>query len=345
MDISYKRILYSFISVFTVCCTGPGDRRTDVPKVAVPVNVMTVSEKEGGVYDIYVGRVEASKSVIVSPRYGGQLETLEVRQGSHVAEGQLLARIDSRAVKSSQEMAQATLHQAEDGYERLGKVYERGGVAQVKMVEMETQLAKARASAAAADSALEECFIKAPFAGTVAELYVEQGTDVSVAEPLLRIVDASSLEVHIPVPESEIGHMHIGQEAFMQVPALGLDDIPIKVKTKGIVASSVSHTYDCILVPLSPVAGLLPGMVCRVSVRRSGAPAVVIPASVVLTDMEGRYVWTVDEDDIVQKTRVVVDGFSGDGVVVSCGMEEGDRLITHGVSKVSSGMKVRVYEK
>jgi hypothetical protein len=86
----------------------------------------------------------------------------------------------------------------------------------------------------------------------------------------------------------------------------------------------------------------MPGMVCKVTVKEMDS-GIVIPASVVRTGMDGRYVWTV-RDGRAEKRSVVIGGFSGDGVTVESGLESGDLLIVEGARKVSSGMAVKVVE-
>ena len=91
-----------------------------------------------------------------------------------------------------------------------------------------------------------------------------------------------------------------------------------------------------------PVKGLMPGMVCKVYDRTQEGSSIVIPASVVRTDGTGRYVWTVTPENTVEKRYITAGGFSGKGIVVDSGLEEGDRVITEGTQKVSGGMKVKV---
>ena len=167
-----------------------------------------------------------------------------------------------------------------------------------------------------------------------------------VSAPVVKIVDVNSLQIKIPVPEGEISSLDIGRKAYMSVPAISLKDVPLRLVRKGVVASSLAHTYECVLEPLSFVPSLMSGMVCTVTFEdKDVSSRTVVPASVVRTDMQGRYVWTVDEDDIVHKVFVKVDGFSGDGVVISEGLSDGDRVIVDGVSRVSTGMKVKTVEK
>lgn len=306
----------------------------------VPVRVFTVEHTGGTESDVYVGTVQPSKSAVLSCRYPGTLVALHVSEGDRVCKGDTVAVIDSRAVRSSWEMAHASLRQAEDGYRRLVQVHDSGSVADVKMIEIETELTKARASAEAADKALEDCVVKAPFDGVIGDVFTEEGVDVSSVEPLARILDISGLEIEISVPEGEIGQMEEGALAEVSVPALDYAGFPASLRTKGIVASALSHSYKCTLVPSARVEGLMPGMVCKVTFSGT-EDALVIPAAVVRTDKDGRYVWIV-EDGKVRKRHVAPGGFSGKGVIITDGLVSGDRVICEGMQKVSSGMTVSV---
>ena len=239
-------------------------------------------------------------------------------------------------------MADAVLAQAEDGYRRLSQVYESGSVADVKMVEVRTQLDRARASARAAQKALDDCTVKAPFDGVIGEVFAEQGVDMNAIEPLVRLMDISSVEISFSVPEKEIGSIAPGDRFSVDVPAMGGTAFLATVKSKGISASRLSHSYECTLSPSMPVKGLMPGMVCKVYGRTQNGSSIVIPASVVRTDGTGRYVWTVTSENTVEKRYITAGGFSGKGIVVDSGLEEGDKVITEGTQKVSGGMKVKI---
>ena len=255
-----------------------------------------------------------------------------------------MAEIESKNVLASYEISHATLRQAEDGYERVKKVHESGTVADVKLVEIETQLAKARAAAKSSELSLEECKIKAPFSGTVSDVLVEQGVHVNPGTPILKLVDLSTVEVAIPVPEGEIGRIKIGQKALIDVPALNVCGIEARVALKGVTATSPSHTYKCTLIPDKKQVNLYPGMVCKVRLSEvSDSLRIRIPASSVEMDANGKFVWTLN-DGVVGRSYVTVDGYQEKGVIVSSGLEAGDKVIVKGAAKVSTGMKVNSVE-
>lgn len=340
-----KRILRPLIVaaglVPLFCGCGRGTSEKTVHEV-IPVKVMEIKYEAGVGARTYVGSVEPAKSVVVSAVYPGTLVSCNVSEGDAVSKGDTLAVIDSRSVRSSWEMAHATLDQAEDGYQRLTQVHGSGSVADVKMVEIQTQLAKARAAAEAADKALEDCTVKAPFDGVVGEVFAETGVDLTLSQPLLRLLDISSVDIGISVPESEYASYSKGDAAYVSVPAAGCADFRAFLRTKGLTASALSHSYRFVLDPQPGVSGLMPGMVCKVTFDDPSS-GIVIPASVVRIDMDGQYVWTVLEGK-VRKTYVDTGGFSGNGVIVKNGLSAGDKVITEGMQKVSSGMSVRIVE-
>lgn len=315
----------------------------------VPVSVRAVSVEEtvGINTKSYVGTATPVRSAVLSASYSGTVVSLPARQGTFFRRGDVLAVIESQSVVSMYESAMATLEQAEDGYRRAEQVYGTGSIAEVKMVEIRTQVAKARAAAAAAKKALEDCTIRAPFDGTVSEVVAEEGVDVTIGQPLVRLFDVSSLEICFSVPENEIGGISVGDRAEFNVPALGhgADSsawYASEVIMKGISGSSLSHSYECRLGPDEENPGLMPGMVCKVRMMRMQRSGVVIPADIVRGDCGGKYVWGVDSTGTVEKIRIATGGFSGKGIIVVSGLEPGDRVITEGVQKVCSGMKVRV---
>ena len=339
-----RKLILACLILATVSCAENSNKKT-IEKEPINVGVMTVTPMSSQYYNVYVGEINASGSAVISTNHSGILEAINVKQGTRVQRGDVLAEVTSKNVIASYEISHAALRQAEDGYERVKKVHQSGTVADVKMVEIETQLAKAMAAAKSSEESLEECRIKAPFNGTVSEVLVEQGIQINPGTPILKLVDLTTIEIEIPVPEGEIGRIKIGQKALIDVPALNITGIEAHVELKGVTAAFPSHTYKCTLVPDEKQTDLYPGMVCKVRLSEvSDSMRIRIPASAVEMDSNGRFVWTVN-DGIVGKTYVTVDGYQEQGVIISSGLESGDKVIVKGAAKVSTGMKVNSVEQ
>ena len=332
------------MAVMSVSCKGGKSIFDKNTTYDIPVKVMTAGESESTGVRSYVGTAAAEKSAVLSCRYPGRVVKLDVRKGEYVKAGDVLAEVESQNVLSTWTMSHSSLEQARDGYDRARKVHRSGSMADVKMVEVETKLAQAEAAVKAADAALEDCRIKAPFSGVVQEVLVSEGMELNPLEGILSLLDISSVEIDFPVPESELADIGKGDTARVSVPALDVEDMPAVITSKGVFASPLSHTYECTAVPVRKIPGLMPGMVVKVRIDTGNGPGIVIPASVIRTDVDGRYVWTVSDEGIVSKKHVVPGGFSGKGVIIAEGLSAGDKVITEGVQKVCTGMKVMISE-
>ena len=312
------------------------------PPAPVVVKVQRAGADAGAGATGYVGTVSSAHTAVLSAPASGTLVEGPVREGSHVRKGQTVARISSQAVSSASEAAASRLRQAEDGWARMQKVYASGTVTEVEYVRVKTQLEEARAADAAARATLERCTLKAPFSGVVEKVWLSPGVEMVLAEPVVRIVDLSALEIHFSLPENEFPRHASGEALTVEIPALDYSG-PGTLRTKGVTASPLSHSYDCTVTLPRPVDGLMPGMVCKVFLAAMDSDEIVIPATAVMTDLEGRYVWTAT-GGVVEKRRVTVSGYSGRGIIIGEGLSPDDLVIIEGSRKVSTGMEVQTQE-
>lgn len=340
---SRRFILWSVV-LLAVGCTGRGSLLNQPRSEPSPVIVKVQRAVPGSAATStgYVGTVASSRTATLTAPAAGTLVSLPVREGGRVWKGQTVAQIESQAVSSAYDAAASRLAQAEDGWSRVQKVYASGTVTEVDYIRVKTQLDEARAMEAAARSALERCTLKAPISGVVEKVYLTEGVETVPAEPVVRIVDLGTLEIRFPLPENEFPYHTVGEKVEVEIPALAYKG-PGVLRNKGIAASALSHSYECTVSLSGGITGLMPGMVCKVFLPVKAADSIVIPSSAVMTDMEGRFVWTAT-GGIVDKKHVTVGGYSGAGILISEGLSPEDLIIVEGARKVSVGMKVQAQE-
>lgn len=316
--------------------------RTEQVKEPSPVRVTVMTVKAGGESegDKYVGHVAPDRSVTLKAPCSGTLESLRVRKGQSVSRGQIVAVMRSQQVESALGTARANLRQAQDAYDRVLKVYSEGGVSQLQMVDIETKLSKAKEAESAARKALEDCSIRAPYAGTVSGTEADEGVELAPGAAIVSIIDISEMKLLVSVHENEINLMTAGLHAKVEIPALGLFGLDASLTEKNMLSSTLSHSYECAFKLDRPVSGLMPGMAVKVRTDSRKDENIIIPAAAVQLDSRGKYVWTCDDGGIVRKVRIRVGGYSGKGVIVSIGLKDGDKVITEGYQKISTGMKV-----
>ncbi|MDD4529466.1 MAG: efflux RND transporter periplasmic adaptor subunit, partial [Bacteroidales bacterium] len=115
------------------------------------------------------------------------------------------------------------------------------------------------------------------------------------------------------------------------------------ISEKGVAGDMLSHTYDVRIKINNSRNELLPGMVCNVSILKKGETEnIVLPNSCIqIGNDNNKFVW-IDNNGLAEKRIIQTGGFVGDGVIVSGGLSDGDKVIVEGNNKVSQGMKIRV---
>lgn len=308
-------------------------------KAEVKVSLTSVEPSTESRRYSYVGVVDPARKASVSALHSGTLTSVKVRKGDVVSKGQVIAVVQSQTVRSAYDVAKANLEQARDGYDRATRVYSQGGISEVQYMDIKTKLAQAEASMAAASKSLDECTVRAPFDGVINDVFANEGEEMVITGRIASILDLKDLEIRISVHENDIDRIRKGVYALVDVPAFGQTDLKAEVIGRSLVPSPLSHSYECNLKLDRIPRGLLPGMSVKVRFETPGEESLVIPAAAVQLDEKGRFVWLFDEG-IVRKVYVGIGGYAGKGVVVTQGLEPGDRIITGGYQKVSSGMKV-----
>ena len=340
-----KKLMIWFLPLLLAGC-GNGESsqlkerlRGHTEERVIAVGVQHIDSVGGWVRNSYPGTLEESQSVEISFKYGGTLQKLYVEEGSHVKRGQVLARVNSPSMESSLHAAQATLEQAQDAYDRLKKVHDNGSLPEIKWREMVANLEKAQASYDLANSMLADNTVTAPFEGTVSGLNVTQGESITPLKPIMRVIGSDDLVVKISVPENEISLVKVGDEAQILIPALDDRRYEGTVIEKSMTASLLTHSYPVKVSISQPDAELLPGMVGKVVLQGDVNKGIIVPANAILINNEGKFVW-VAEDGRATRRKVILGGYSGNGVVIGEGLQPNDIVIVEGYQKVSEGMRV-----
>lgn len=309
-------------------------------KHALPAEVICLDSLSTSVTHNYVGEVEEAVSLPLSLPLGGKIASICVSKNERVKAGQVLLVVDSVQQHNALLSARATLRQAKDGYDRLHQVHTQGAVADVKWVEIQTQLQRAEAMLAAAQKNLDDCVLRAPQAGVVSELNVHVGQQLAPAQPALRLINVSGVNIAFSVPESEIASINISDEATIIVPALADEQFVGKVTEKELVANRLSHSYKVRVALPNNEGRCMPGMMCKVRLKAQEQKGFVLPADCITTTDKGAAVWVIVGG---KAHRVIISaiGFTNDGVLVS-GLQKGDSVVVKGYSNLYENAEVTV---
>jgi RND family efflux transporter MFP subunit len=299
-----------------------------------------------------------------------------------------LRRADAAVVRAKAEVTRAQDEQrsaesahsiAHLSFQRLSTVAEKkpGLVAQQEIDEAQSRDLVAEAKVAAAKSALaaaqeqvnvnsadtqkvktlmDYTRVTAPFTGVVTKRYADTGSMIQAgtasqtqAMPVVKLSENSRLRLVLPVPESAVPTVHIGQQVDVRVPTLNRS-FPGRVERFDEKVSLATRTMDTEVDVLNPSLVLIPGMYAEVNLtldRRNKVLA--IPVMAVDRDNsdsqpgapQNGQVLIVTPNNRVEKRRVTLGIESSNSVEVQSGLNEGDSVVLTGRASLQPGQEVR----
>src|SRR6056297_3184890 len=279
------------------------------------------------------GRIAAENSVEVTPTVTGTLTALPVAEGDAVEAGDILARLD--AARDAQAEARAEFDRAAALDTTVARSV-RDTYAH-KLEAATQEVARLGAALDQARIALENHTIRAPVAGHVVTLDVEQGQLVGPSTPLMTLADLGTLLVEADVDEAYATQIATGQSAVLQLAG--------ETKTRAGRVSYVSRRVDIatggLAVELSfdmPVVALVGLTVATNIIVEMRAAALTVPRSS-LIEVEGETgVFLLREGRTMFRPVSVVD-WPAARLIVTGGLTEGDRLVTE-ASGIIAGQAV-----
>ena len=337
-----------YIATFLLCCMAffsCGNRHSDSSTNKIRVDILELSDSmcldgrsDNKPVRTYIGSIEESANASLNIPLGGQVTGVYVSEGDRVRQGQTLVCVDAADAEASLAAAQAQLGQAQDAYNRVKAVYDKGGVSEVKWVDVQTKLAQAQSVFDVARKSVSNRTLTAPFNGVVGEVNATVGDHLLPGQTAVKILNIDLLTVAFYVPELEIGKVGIGDTVDVDCPSLGTSFSAV-IQEKALVASRVSHSYKVKARLTKAEQSLLPGMNCKIRVAETDMNGFIIPGHAVQTYQGGLCCWVV-RDGKAQRVPIVSSAFVSNGVLISNGLKAGDKVIVSGYQKLYNGAEV-----
>lgn len=312
------------------------------PPPPVKVKIMEVTGKTQGTSREYSGTIAAAESTTVSFSVAGTITDLYVKQGDKVVKGQVLGKVKNGEYLNAYNIAEAQLAEARDGYDRLKKLHDANALPDVKWVEIQQKLKEAENMAEMAKRTLDDATLHSPTNGTVSNKLADVGETVVPVQPVYEIVSTSDLNVEISVSENELADFEAGQKALITFENSGINPVEGKVSQKAVVADPLTRTFTVKIDLPTQNGKLLPGMLANVRVERNeNSPqefqGIEIPSQAVQLNDDNRwFVWLM-VDSVAQRRFVTADELTSTGVIVTSGLNPGDKVIVEGMQKVGTG--------
>jgi multidrug efflux system membrane fusion protein len=336
-----------------LCACSP-----DKPSVQAPRPVRTVAISYNNARDIsrYVGTVQSRHEVDQAFRVGGKVAQRKVDVGQFVREGDILAVLDDSDYRLAEEasrqqwtVAVEQTRQADSDHQRLTALKADGSVsaADAERAQTNAQTAHATAEAEArklelARNRLKYTVLRASRSGVVTAVRFEAGQVVAEGQSVVSVANPDESEIVIDVPEDQLSVFKDARfKASLASAPNEIFDATLRELSPQ--AATQTRTYRA---RLKPLQALPLGATATVMAERemTSVSVAAIPATALTQNGGQPALWVVtpegkDPSGIVELERVAVWGYRNDEVLVS-GPQAGVLVVTAGVQKMTSGLKV-----
>ena len=358
-------VLSTILLLFS--CKGKSNKNNNspIPKVSVskPYVMPIVLHKD------YPGYLLSNNIVDVVGRVSGYVTLQNFSSGQHINAGDLLYIIEPTVYENEVSKAEANLKSAQasldyykNNYQRMLEASKSDAISQIDLIQAETNVRTAEANVKTAEANLKTaqntlsyCYVKAPISGVLTTSGAGEGEYVSGSDgspfklttiynndPIyayFNIEDNQYLMIRMQsqnwessLPKKVYVNMQEGSYPPIEAtPNYISPFVNLKTGTLTLRALFENSKYD-----------LKSGMYCTVSLPYGEEEnAILIPDASTGTDQLGRYVYVVDDNNIVSYKHIEVGEIINDSLIhVKSGLNPDERFVTKALLKVRAGMKV-----
>lgn len=341
--------------------TEPAPAQTAEPPL-VPVTVVTATQRDVPIFLSGLGTVQAWNTIAVHSQIDGNLESVNFEQGQEVHKGDVLARIDPRALQAAldQAMAKKTEDQAQlVDYQKdlqrfkslAAKDFETQQNVDLQQAKVDTAQATVQADQAAIESAqtqLSYATITSPIDGRTGFRQLDAGNIIHVTDPnpLTVVTQIKPIQVTFTLPQRDLEAV---REAMLNgnVPVMAFDQDNTQELAQGqlmLINNQIDQTTSTISMRASfpnQDERLWPGEFLRirlqVSIRKD---AVTLPPVAVQRGPDGLYTWVVTPNQTVEQRAIEMISVDNATDIVTKGVAAGEQVVVNGQYRLDTGSRV-----
>jgi RND family efflux transporter MFP subunit len=320
--------------------------KLDVKKEEALVAVATLKDTVFSHYLDIQGNVDTRDNILVQPEFSGTLTSLTVKAGQRVTKGQILGKVDDAGMSQQLASLESSYALAKTTFERQKNLWDKKIGSEIQFLQAQNQMTAAQKGVAQLKAQLSKTVIRAPFSGTIDDVFVEKGQVVAPSpQGLMRIVNLNNMFVSTSVPESYIGKLKVGDQVAVFLSSLN-KTYNGKVRQIGNFINPNNRSFGIEVSLPNPENLLRPNQVAKLKiVDYVSKGAIVVPTGIIQEDGTGsNYVYVVEGSNGktgIAKKVIVTVGKSSDNVTeILSGLNAEDMIVTEGVNSISNGMKL-----
>ncbi len=333
-------------SLFLSCQQDPSaeaeiDKETEKKDEILPVETAGLIVENVSATYFNSANLEAEDETDIISRSRGIVKKVFVREGTHVKEGDLLAKLDDAEVLLRLELEQNRLAKIEANFKRNELLLEKDLVTKESFEQIRYDFNEQKISCDMSKLNLAYTEIRAPISGVITEKNIIPGNMVSEFQAVFKVTAFNKMYAVLHVPEIHTLKMKKGQKARLTFDALGLEMREGIVSKISPVIDPATGTFKVTVTLENRENNLKPGMFARILITYDIHENVLtIPSDALLYENEKGFVF-IAEEGVARKIEVI-PGYKEGGRTEVAGPNPEDRVIVTGFKSLKDGSNITV---
>jgi membrane fusion protein (multidrug efflux system) len=299
------------------------------------------------------GSVKTKQNILVYPEMPGILKSIAVKEGQKVAKGQLLATIDDGGLSNQVAQLSATTQLAKTMYERQKSLWDQKIGSEMQFLQAKTNYEAQKNSLEQLKKQQSKATIRAPFSGTIDEIFKEPGTVIApgMGAEIFRIVNLNKMYVEAEVPERYITSVKKNKEVKINFPVLG-KTVNSKINQVGSFINPDNRSFKIEVPVLNEDGNVKPNLTAKLEINDyTSQKAVLIPQSIISENASGaQFVYIIKnknrkKEAVAERLIIETGKTQGDLIEVTKNLVAGSEIIMEGARTVNNGQIVKVINK
>lgn len=322
---------------------------SDAGTYKIPVFVKTMKPDTFSHFINANGTVEAVQDAFISPQTNGQITHIYVEEGDRVEKGALLAKLNTSVIRSNMQEINTNLELARETFEKQKRLWQDSVGSEMQYLEAKNRKENLENRLETLREQLDMSQIRAPFTGIVENISQKVGEMGSPGMQMLHLVNLTRLKVEAELAEQYMPYLQEGDQLNVHFPAYPGMVKKTPISREGSVIDKESRTFT-IEARIDNYSGKIkPNQICIVKVRDYyNTAAFFIPSNVIKQDMQGDYVYIVQDKEgtkVAHKVYVDKGRSYNNQTMITEGLEKGWKVITSGYTQVSEQSEIVVKQK
>jgi membrane fusion protein (multidrug efflux system) len=306
---------------------------------------IVAAEAETQAFPIVVealGTAVANESVNLTAQQSDIVKTVLFEDGDIVKKGQLLVQLSDSQERARVNELSINIAEAKRQLARIKGLAKQSAASEQLLDEQRAKVDALEAQKDVADSQLLELEVRAPFAGRLGLRQVSIGTLVRPGDVISTLDDLSIVKVDFSISEVHLASVANGQSVTATSIAYPGESFKGQITSIDSRIDPITRSIQVRAQIPNKNLKLRPGMLLQINVEKRVIDALVIPEAALIPEGESQFVFVVDDENKVRKTKVKIGQRKPGWVQVIDGIEAGQLLVVEGTMKVRDGASVTV---